>query len=67
MSKAFITGSEPTIGKGKVANLPQEVIQGEYPKCVNYRGPVYDDTIVDIDDIASRTEGRARKHVSYQK
>lgn len=65
--RGFTTGHDEAIGKGNVANLPQDVIQHEYPPCRNYKGGMLDDTMTDIDDISSRTEGKSSKHISYQK
>ena len=66
-SKGFTTGHDESVGKGSFSNLPQEVIHKEYPPCRNYKSGMLDDTMTDIDDIADRTEGTSRKHVSYQK
>lgn len=65
--KGFTTGHDEGVGKGSHANMPQEVMMREYPKSRNYPGGNLDDTMSDIDSIASMTESKASRHMSRQK
>ena len=63
----FVTGHDEMIGHGNVANLPQNVIQHEYPRSRELRGGMLDDTIDDIDAINDFAEGQRLRYMSYQK
>ena len=65
--KGFITGHDEHIGKGDFAGMPTDVKMEKYPPCKNYRGGDLDDTMTDIDDVSSRSEGKASKYRSNQK
>lgn len=65
--KGFVEGHDQGIGKGNFANLPQEVIQKQYPNNKVLRSGMIDDTITGIDDVISRGEVNASRHISNQK
>lgn len=53
-------------GKGKFANMPQEVMMKEYPKCDYVRSDL-DDTMTNIDMVKDKSVKKAKKYVSNQK
>lgn len=66
-SKGFATGHDEHIGRGDYAGMPKEVKMEQYPPCRNYPGGELDDTMTDIDEIASMSERKASKYRSNQK
>lgn len=54
-------------GSKGFANMPQEVKMKDWPKCAHYSGSEIDDTITGIDDVNSRSVGKAKKNISKQK
>ncbi len=69
MSKkgGFPVGHEPGVGRGDFANLPQDVKMTAYPKAKTLGERDLDDTLTGIDEVMTRSEGKARKYVSNQK
>ena len=64
---SFVTGNDPSVGRGDYANLPQEKVMREYPRAPTLKGGYLDDSVTGIDEINSYGEGRAAKYRSYQK
>lgn len=53
-------------GRGQRSNMPQEVIQKDYPMASHYKGKAIDDTITGVDASISSSESKAQKHLSNQ-
>lgn len=65
--RGFVEGHDEGVGKGNFANLPQHVVQKEYPKAHMMRGGMLDDTITGIDSVQDRADGTTVRHLSNQK
>jgi hypothetical protein len=51
-----------SMGVGKFANMPTEVVMKEYPKNGNSMDPHLDDTIKRLDSDSSDTAGKLRRN-----
>ena len=67
MGKSFMTGHNPSIGKGDFAGMPKEVIMEKYPDYSNMSSNELDDTLTGIDEVCKHSEGKRSKYLSNQK
>jgi hypothetical protein len=65
--KSFLTGNDPQVGRSDTAGMPKDVKMEMYPKYPAGREKGLDDTITDIDEVVSRSEGKRSRFVSNQK
>jgi hypothetical protein len=70
MGKAQMHGmsekQEKPWGQGEHANMPKESKMESYPKANQYGPTIQNDTMTRVDDENSRSDSRARSHVSNQ-
>lgn len=64
--KGFMVGKDPSIGRSDYAGLPKEIKMEEYPKKRMADG-MLDDSMVDIDRLMEKSEGKRSRYVSDQK
>ncbi len=67
MSRGFITGHQPEVGKGEFANLPQEKMMAPYPSNRARRGGYLDDSMAEIDAIQVDSNYQVESNLSHQK
>lgn len=65
--KGFVTGHDEHIGRGDYAGMPRDVRMEEYPPYRRSEDGMIDDTMVGIDEVCTKSEGKRSKYLSNQK
>lgn len=67
MSKDFVTGHYPGIGRNDFAGMPRETVMDSYPPTRMRRGAYLDDSMAEIDAIQVDSEHQVESNLSHQK